>query len=628
LGARLRIRSLAVGFALVAALCLPANAAAEGWLPFKFASPEKVEATQTQVGVDTAGNVTAVWRNDPNINTSVFGVLTISSAVLPFGAGEYAKPQPINSTAGSGNPRIGVLANGNAVVAWERNNGGAPSKDIMEGATRTSGTWSGVTELTDPGDGTADYLTMNMLPNGEGLLAWRIGGDEYDKVKLIQGGSFAAGVGKTFETSPSSSNNEADVAIAPDASRRFLAAHKQDLGKTRLHLFTYEGSTWDNGTFIEEPSSRMQVAVAPNGEPVLAWLQGNVLKVKRGNGEPVTVATLSVPSELDLAVGPKTDEFPNGMVLVTWSHFVQDPEALAGECCDQARATVGSGATMSAPIELSDENENIEDSLFAQAPAVQAAIGPDGTAYAAWTRFDGGFKVPEASVRPPGESFPSVADQISGGDAYVTDLVVAADGRAVVGIDHIFNDGSTPLYYRAGTAIYAPGPPAPPKQPAGPPAPPPADTTPPKLKVGLSRNVFAPGGKLNQVAVKKDDPSYVWKEVRLAVKFGTRLLVSLDEPASLLIRVNKVGCLKAKPGNPRRDVSGQCVRRDEDVQKLRTNAKAGATKIVYLGDWAGGKVKPGALYEFEVVATDKFGNASKPRRVGFSLDGKQNANGF
>ncbi len=628
-GVGARTCSLVVAFVLAASLCLPASAAAEGWQPFKFASPEKVEATQTQVGVDQAGNVTAAWRNDPNI-TNVFGALTISSAVLPFGAGEYAKPLPINSTAGSGNPRIGVLANGNAVVAWERNNGGAPSKDIIEGATRAFGVWSGVTELTDPGDETADYPVMDMLPNGEGLLVWRLGGNEKDKVRLIQGGNFQGGVAKTFETSPTS-NNEADVAIAPDAGRRFLAAHKKDLGNTRLNLFTYEGSSWDTGTFIANPTSRMQVAVAPNGEPATAWLESGVLRVKRGSSEPVSIATLSKPSELDLVVGPKTDEFPNGMVLVTWSHFVQDPEALAGACCDQARAAVGNGATMSAPIELSDENESIKDSPATQAAAVQAAIGPEGTAYAAWTRFDGGFFIPEASVRPAGGSFPAVADQISGGDAYVTDLVVAADGRAIVGIDHIFDENDQ-LYFRAGTAIYQPGPLAPKKDPSAAPQPqppsPPGDTTPPKLKVGLSRNVFAPGAKLNQVAIKDGDPSYVWKAVRTPVKVGTRLLVDLDEPASLTIRVNKVGCLKAKPGNPTRQITGQCMQRDEDVQRLRISGKAGSNKFTYLGDWGGTKVKPGALYQFVVVATDKAGNASKPRSVGFSLDGKQNANGF
>lgn len=616
---------------MAAALCLvPAGAAAEGWQPFKFASPEKVEATETQVGVDADGNVTTVWRNDTNYFDPL-GTLTISSAVLPFGAAEYEKPLPVNTTAGSGSPRIGVLANGNAVVAWERNNGGAgPSnKDIIEGATRSFGAWSGVTELTDAGDQTADYLTMDMLPNGEGLLAWRVGGTEKNKVRLIQGGNFQGGIAKAFETSPYSSNNEPDVAISPDGSRRFLAGHKYDLGNTRLNLYTYEGSTWDTGVEIANPTLVPQVAVAPNGEPVTAWLQSNVLKLKRGSGEIVTVANVGNLSLLDLAVGPKTDEFPNGMVLVTWRQFVQDPEALAGECCYQARAAVGTGTTMGAPIELSDELESVVNF-----PAVQAGFGPDGTAFTAWTRFNGEFWIPEASVRPPGGSFPAVADEISGGDAYVRDLVVSADGHAVVGIDHIDSEGEE-LYFRAGTVIFEPGgtppeeklPEGTPKQQPPTPQPPP-DTTPPRLKVGVSRKGFAPGGKLNQTVVKVGEPSYVWKAVRTPLKAGTRLLVDLNEPASLTIRVNKLGCLKATPGNPTRQITGQCVRRDDDVQRHRANGKAGANKFTYLGDWAGAKVKPGATYQFVVVATDKAGNASKPKSVGFTLDGKPNANGF
>ena len=625
MGERSSIRRgwVALACALAALFCLPAGASAEGW-SFKFATPEKVEGTETRVGVDGDGNVTTIWRNDTNI-TDALGTLTFSSAVLPFGADKYDGPLPISSKGG-GSPVIGVLANGNAVVAWERNNGGAPSKDIIEGATRTLGVWTGVTELTDSGDETADYLTMDMLPSGEGLLAWRIGGTEKDKVRLIQGGNFQVGVAKTFNTSPYSSNNEADVAIAPDASRRFVAGHKNDLGNTPLNLFTYEGSSWDSGTFISKPSLVPQVAVAPNGEPVTAWLDSNVLKLKRGGSDIVTVANVGNLSRLDLAVGPNTEEFPNGMVLVTWRQFVQDPEELAGACCYQARAAVGNGVTMGAPIELSDELESVVN-----APAVQAAIAPDGTAYTAWTRFDGGFWIPEASIRPPGESFPSVADQISGGDAYVQDLVVDAEGRAIVGIDHIDSEGDE-LYFRAGTSIYTPGPSEPKEEPgpppAGPPAPPPADNTPPKVKIGLSRNVFAPGGKLNQLAVETGDPSYVWKKVRTPLKFGTRVLVNLNEAANLTIKVNKLGCLTAKPGNPTRNLSGQCVKRDDDVQRLRVKGKAGANKLTYLGDWGGGKVKPGALYQFVVVATDQFGNASKPRAVGFSLDGKQNANGF
>jgi hypothetical protein len=278
--------------------------------------------------------------------------------------------------------------------------------------------------------------------------------------------------------------------------------------------------------------------------------------------------------------------------------------------------------------ELSDELEQVSNN-----PEVQAAVGPDGTAYAAWTRYDGAFWVPQASVRAPGAAFTAIADDLGEGDATVRDIVTAADGRAIVAFDEADSEGQE-VYFRAATATYVPSPeggsagqtPA-----AGGPAGPAStelDTTPPKLRIGISRKEFAPGDKLNQVAVKDGDTSYVQKAVRGALKEGTRLLVELDEEATLSIRVDKLGCFTATPANPHRQPSPKCRQPDSNLQHLRTGAKAGLTKIAYLGDWAGARLKPGALYEFEVVATDRAGNSSRPARARFTLDGKPSANGF
>lgn len=611
---------LALAGAMVALAGAPAGAAAEGWLPFKYASPPKIEATETHVGVDKDGNVTAIWRNDPNI-TDAFGSLTIQSSVLGLGAANFAAPLPVNSTGGSGSPRVGVTENGKAIAVWERNNG---EKDIVEGATRMLGTWGGTTELTDPGDQTADYPIMELAPNGEGIVGWRVeGSPRKNKVRLINGGNFAPAPGKAFDTSPYPGNNEPDVAVSSDGSRRFLAGHKYDLGNTRLNLYTYEGAgPWDAGVELANPTLVPQVAVAPNGEPVTAWMESNKLRIKRGGSETVTVADVGNLSLLDLVVGPNTEEFPNGMVLVTWRQFVDDGSHI---CCYQARGAVGTGFAMGAPIELSDELEDVINN-----PAVQAAIGPDGAAYAAWSRYDGDTWVPQASVRPPGGQFESVADDLAPGDATVGDLVVGADGRAIVAFDEIDSEGEE-LYWRAATAIYEP-PPPPEKLPDGttppPPPAPPADTTPPKLKVNLSRKGFTPGDKLNQLAIERGELSYVWKRLRFDLKEGTRLLVSLDEPATLRIRVDKLGCFTGTPGNPTRNPTKQCDKPDPNVQHLQTSGKAGLSKIAYLGNWSGGKVKPGALYEFEVIAIDKAGNATRPKRAHFTLDGKPSANGF
>ena len=51
-------------------------------------------------------------------------------------------------------------------------------------------------------------------------------------------------------------------------------------------------------------------------------------------------------------------------------------------------------------------------------------------------------------------------DDLSIGDAYVTDLEVAPDGRALVGLRQI-DEAENELYWRAAVSIYEPGPPAP-----------------------------------------------------------------------------------------------------------------------------------------------------------------------
>ena len=110
--------------------------------------------------------------------------------------------------------------------------------------------------------------------NGQGIVGWRtINSPPRNKVRLIGGGNFAPAPGKAFDTSPYPGNNEPEVAVSSDGSRRYLIGHKYDLGTTRLNLYSYLGAgPWDAGVQIAEPSSRPAIAVAPNGDPVSAWM--------------------------------------------------------------------------------------------------------------------------------------------------------------------------------------------------------------------------------------------------------------------------------------------------------------------------------------------------------------------
>ena len=108
--------------------------------------------------------MTAIWRNDTDSKTR-FGTLTISSSLLASGAKDFGAPTPVAASTASRQPAARRRRERHRVAVWERNNG---SKDIVEGATRLSAAWGGVTELTDSGDETADYLTLELTGNGPG----------------------------------------------------------------------------------------------------------------------------------------------------------------------------------------------------------------------------------------------------------------------------------------------------------------------------------------------------------------------------------------------------------------------------------------------------------------------------
>ena len=86
--------------------------------------------------------------------------------------------------------------------------------------------------------------------------------------------------------------------------------------------------------------------------------------------------------------------------------------------------------------------------------------------------------------------------------------------------------------------------------------------------------------------------------------------------------------MTATPGKPRRNVSGKCRKPDPNLQHRTARAKRAST--AHLSRRLGRlRVKPGARYEFEVIARDSLpGNASKPQRVAFQVDGEPSDSGF
>ena len=194
-------------------------------------------------------------------------------------------------------------------------------------------------------------------------------------MRLINAGNFAPAPSASFPSSPYTSNKEPAVAVSDDGAFRYLLGDKNNLsspGQTLLNLFTPElGPGWSEGTQLSSSALRPQVAVAPNGEPVSAWMENGKVMLKRGTGlgEAVTVANPAGLSYLALDVGPATEEFPNGMVArrLAAVRRRRHPRLLRpGTRRGRQRHHDGP------PLELSDELEDVEGFPY-------AAVGPDGS---------------------------------------------------------------------------------------------------------------------------------------------------------------------------------------------------------------------------------------------------------
>lgn len=106
-------------------------------------------ASKPSLGVQSNGDVTAIWLEGSTVNTSVYSGGTWSSAVAISGSG-------------ASTPVLAVDAAGNAIAAWVRGT-------FIESATRVSGTWSLVAQVSAAA---SDNPSVSISSFGTALLGW------------------------------------------------------------------------------------------------------------------------------------------------------------------------------------------------------------------------------------------------------------------------------------------------------------------------------------------------------------------------------------------------------------------------------------------------------------------------
>lgn len=141
------------------------NSAEAVWSPpVTISSPI---ADESQIGIDAAGNVIAIWREFDGTNTN------IQSAILPKG-GSWSTPVIISSAAGNNiqsYPQIAVDPAGDTVAVWEELNGA--NSTIKSSMLPFDGMWSSPIDISTPTTSSSQVPQIAINSSGYVVAVWQ-----------------------------------------------------------------------------------------------------------------------------------------------------------------------------------------------------------------------------------------------------------------------------------------------------------------------------------------------------------------------------------------------------------------------------------------------------------------------
>jgi hypothetical protein len=186
------------------------------WQPPETLSTEAENLHAAEVGIDAAGEATAVWE-EKGLD------VRIDAADKPA-SGKWQPPAAISQEGANANePRLAVAANGDAVAAWEH----FESEELIEAAVRTSagGAWGKPVALTQPetGEGEPAGQQVAIDAQGDAILVWARMNKGHEIVEATERGATSSawqpvaalsGPGESLEEIPRVSvNGQGDAVV-------------------------------------------------------------------------------------------------------------------------------------------------------------------------------------------------------------------------------------------------------------------------------------------------------------------------------------------------------------------------------------------------------------------------------
>ena len=389
-------RTLAVTLACWGLVLAAAGAAqaAPGWLASTKLSPATFETEKPAVAVNEQGDSVAAWGQVEGLH------FQIQAAGRPAGAGGWQSPVAISAaTGGAFFPQVGIDAHGDAVAVWL----GLETKSAeysVEASSRKglAGAWSAPVTLSLAKSGVNGSFAPGLAVDAQGdaVVAWQSenGGEKFVEASYMShtGGTWGAPVGLS-NTVEDQSSPGVGIDAAGDATAVWedhVGGHVRIVQRSRpAATGTWQTPITISSQTIAFNANIPKLAVGPEGNAAAIWEQFN-------NTENMAVATratatsawsapvelsvpLEEPSEQQVAVGG------HGVAVAVWKRDETHKEIAA------AQGSTATGAWTPAVI-LSATGK------VAEAPT--AAVDALGNATAMWIEFPGATATVEAARKP------------------------------------------------------------------------------------------------------------------------------------------------------------------------------------------------------------------------------------
>jgi len=382
-------------------------------------------ATQPQVAVDPNGNSIFTWVAFNGTRNSI-------QARSRTSAGALAGIQTLSDTTQNATqPQVGIDSAGNSLFVWKRFDASSGTCCNRIQARRRSSTAAlGTVEtLSDPGQN-ADAPQLAVDPNGNSIFTWTVFDGTNQRVQARA--RSATGTLSAVETLSAAGQNATEPQVGIDSSANAVFTWKRSDGvNTRIEAIARSAAGTLSAvqllSLAGQNASTPQLAVVPSsGNAVFTWMRFDGTKnrtetrTRTAAGALSPVQPLSAPGEN--ASQPQVGVDPAGNAVYAWTRF--DGSSPGTGCCFRVQSRRRTAAGVLSPIQFVSPAGD-------HSGLPQIAVDSAGNAVIVW-RFDGANKRVEARTRTAaGALGPVQFLSLAGFNADVPQVAMNATGKAL-----------------------------------------------------------------------------------------------------------------------------------------------------------------------------------------------------